>query len=75
MASKTTHVVPHKTGGWDVKQGGAERASGHFDTKKEAVDRARVISNNQNTELVVHKKDGKIGGKDSHGNDPFPPPG
>lgn len=27
----THHVVPHHGGGWDVKRGGADRASGHFD--------------------------------------------
>ncbi|DAB34193.1 MAG TPA: hypothetical protein CFH82_06600, partial [Sulfurospirillum sp. UBA12182] len=30
---------------------------------------------NQNTELTIHNKDGKISGKDSHGNDPFLPKG
>ena len=31
MAGKSHHVVPNPDGGWDVKKGGAERASGHFD--------------------------------------------
>ncbi|MFU9047989.1 DUF2188 domain-containing protein [Acinetobacter tibetensis] len=75
MASKSTHVVPNKDGGWDVKQSGGQRSSGHFDTKKEATDRARALSQNQNTELVIHNKDGKISQKDSHGNDPYPPEG
>jgi len=75
MVTKSTHVVPNPQGGWDIKQSGGQRSSGHFDTKQDAVDRARVISNNQDTELVVHNKDGKIGSKDSNGNDPLPPPG
>jgi uncharacterized protein YdaT len=76
MAIKSTHVVPNKDkGGWDIKQSGGQRSSGHFDTKKDAVDRARTISKNQNTELTMHNKDGKISGKDSHGNDPYPPKG
>ena len=33
----THHVVPNSGGGWDVRRGGAERASGHFDTKRDAV--------------------------------------
>lgn len=69
------HVVPSEKGGWDVKRDGAERSSGHFDKKQDAVDAARAISQNQQTELVIHGKDGKIQGKDSHGNDPFPPKG
>ncbi|MBL6969850.1 MAG: DUF2188 domain-containing protein [Campylobacterales bacterium] len=76
MATKSTHVVPNKEkGGWDIKQSGGQRSSGHFDTKKEATDRARTISQNQNTELTIHNKDGKISAKDSHGNDPYPPKG
>ena len=31
---KTHHVVPNSGGGWDVKRGGADRSSGHFDTKQ-----------------------------------------
>jgi uncharacterized protein YdaT len=58
-----------------VKRGGAERASGHFDTKREAIDRGREISRNQGTELRVHNKDGRIASSDSHGGDPYPPEG
>ncbi len=75
MSKKSTHVVPSSDGGWDIKQSGGKRSSGHFDTKQNAVDRARQISQNQETELVVHNKNGQIGWKDSHGNDPFPPKG
>ncbi|MGN2670318.1 hypothetical protein A6E13_18475 [Aliivibrio fischeri] len=73
--TKSTHVVSNPDGGWDIKQSGGQRSSGHFDTKKEAVDRARAISQNQQSELVIHNKDGKIAIKDSHGNDPYPPKG
>jgi len=72
---RTTHVVPNKDGGWDIKQGGAKRSSGHHDRKQDAVDRAREISRNQKTELVVHRQDGTIQRKDSHGGDPHPPKG
>jgi uncharacterized protein YdaT len=75
MTRKTTHVVPSPQGGWNVKQGGAQRASLHAETKAEAIDRARGISQNQHTELVIHNKNGRISGSDSHGRDPFPPPG
>lgn len=73
MARETHHVVPNPDGGWDVRRGGATRASAHTDTKSEAVDKAKVISRNQNTELVIHGKDGKIQRSDSHGGDPCPP--
>ena len=73
--ARSTHVVPNPKGGWDIKQDGAQRASAHFDNKQDAINRAREISKNQKTELVIHNKDGKISRKDSHGNDPFPPRG
>jgi hypothetical protein len=39
-----------------------------FSTKTPAIDRARDLSARQHTELVIHNKNGKISGKDSHGN-------
>ena len=75
MAGKSHHVVPNPDGGWDVKKGGAKRASGHFDRKSDAVDSGREISRNQGTEFYIHGKNGQIQQKDSHGGDPFPPKG
>jgi len=75
MAKGTHHVVPNPNGGWNVKKGGSDRSSGHYDTKKQAVDKAREISRNQKTELKIHNKNGKIAQSDSHGNDPYPPKG
>jgi len=68
--SGTHHVVPNPNGGWDVRRGGAERASGHFDTKREAIDRGREMSRNAGTEFKIHNRDGCISQSDSHGNDP-----
>lgn len=73
MPRKEHHIVPNPNGGWDVKRNGGKRASVHTETKKEAVDKGRIISKNQDTELVIHNKDGKISNPDSHGNDPCPP--
>lgn len=69
------HVVPSNKGGWDVKRSGGERAAGHFDTKREAVDFGRQVSRNQQTELRIHNQDGRIAQSDSHGHDPNPPKG
>lgn len=73
MPRSTHHVVPDSGGGWNVKKGGADRASKHFDTKQEAVDWGRQVSRNQETEFLIHGKDGKIQQSDSHGGDPNPP--
>ena len=73
MARKEHHVVPNSNGGWDVKRENASRVSLHTETKQEAVDRGQEISRNQNSEFVIHGKNGKIQNSDSHGNDPCPP--
>lgn len=79
MATKrgpdTHHVVPSPGGGWDVKRGGAVRASGHFETKREAISQGREVSRSQGTELRIHNRDGRIAQSDSHGRDPNPPRG
>jgi hypothetical protein len=71
----THHVVPHNGSRWDVKRGGSDRASGHFDTKQAAIDRGRQVSRNEETELRIHNRDGRIAQSDSHGQDPKPPKG
>ena len=68
------HVVPNsERGGWDVKRNGAKRASGHYETKAQAVSIGREMSKNQNTELIIHLRNGSFQNLDSHGNDPCPP--
>lgn len=73
MAKVTHHVVPSDKGGWDVKRGGAQRASIHTETKAEAIKVGRVISQRAGSEFVIHGVNGKIQRSDSHGNDPCPP--
>ena len=69
---KDQHVVPHK-GDWAVKGSGNERITKVTGTQKEAIDYARKIAQNQESELFIHRKDGSIRDKDSFGNDPCPP--
>lgn len=73
--AKEHHVVPNEENGWCVKTDNAKKASKCFTTKKDAIDYGREVSKNQETELVIHNKDGKISQKDSHGNDPSNIPG
>lgn len=73
MPRKEHHVVPNPDGGWDVKRENAKRSSGHYETKKEAMEAGRRMSINQGTELIPHRKDGTIQNPNSHGNDPCPP--
>lgn len=72
---KNQHVTPHPNGGWQVKGAGNERATARTSTQAEAIRIAREISRNQESELVIHGKNGQIRDKDSHGHDPCPPKG
>jgi len=74
MSLDSHRVTKHKDG-WQVKRDGAQRASNVCNTKKEAVAVAREISRNQGTELQIHKENGQIQRRDSHGKDPYPPKG
>lgn len=71
---KNQHVVPHNNR-WAVKGAGNDKATKVVDTQKEAIKIARDISKNQQSELIIHGRNGQIRDKDSHGNDPFPPEG
>ncbi|MCL2722483.1 MAG: DUF2188 domain-containing protein [Treponema sp.] len=73
--SHSHHIVPASQGGWNVKRAGSGKAIIHTETKKQAVDLGREISRNQETEFVIHGKNGVIQQKNSHGNDPRNIPG
>ncbi len=72
---KNQHVTPHPDGGWQVIGANNEKATKKTTTQKEAIDIARKIAINQQSELVIHGKNGRIREKDSHGKDSCPPRG
>lgn len=72
---KNQHVTPHPDGGWQIKGAGNSRATVRTETQKQSIDIAREIAQNQKSELVIHRPNGQIRDKDSHGRDPFPPKG
>ena len=49
--------------------------SKQFDTKADAQAAGRATAKREGTEHVVHKRDGRIGERNSYGNDPYPPKG
>ncbi len=59
MPKKGQHVVP-SGGKWSVRTAGAKRASGTFETQKEAIDNAREKAQRQGSELYIHGRDGRI---------------
>jgi hypothetical protein len=63
-------VEPRPGGRWAVQTDGTKRADSLHDRKSDAVTRARELTENKRTELVIKNEDGRISAKDSHGNDP-----
>ena len=74
IIGKNQHVTK-RGDDWIVKGQGNERATSIHDTQAQAIDAARQIASNQQSELVIHRPNGQIRDKDSHGKDPHPPKG
>ena len=53
-------VSPHPDGGWQVKKTKAQKALKIFKTKAEAEKYAKTVADNQGSNVVRQKKDGKI---------------
>lgn len=70
---KDQHITPHPGGGWQVKGEGNSKATVVTDTQQQAIDAGRAIAKNQQSELLIHGRDGQIRARDSYGNDPHPP--
>ena len=58
-----------------VKNSSTVRTAKVFYNQKEAMEHAREITINQQIELSIHGKNGRIIKRDSYGNDSFPPRG
>jgi hypothetical protein len=66
------HVVPSQDG-WKVKKARSQKASGVYETQREAIESAMRIARNQKAELFIHARNGRIRERNSYGRDPFPP--
>ena len=51
-------IVEYAEEQWIVKSIGAKKASNHFDTKKEAIEKGKQVAQNKESTLVIYKKDG-----------------
>lgn len=67
-------AVPHEDG-WAVRRKGNERATSVHNTQSEAIEAAREIAINQQSELFIHRPDGQIRERNPYGNDSNPPKG
>lgn len=73
---KVYHVTKNPGVGWDIKKEGGERASGHFDTKTDAISRGKELAKSGGLgQIKIHGQDGKIQTEHTYGKDPYPPKG
>lgn len=70
---KNQHVTKHPNGGWQVLGEGNEKATKITDTQAQAIEAAKQIAQNQQSEVIIHGTNGRIRDKDSYGNDTNPP--
>lgn len=73
MSKKNQHVIPTGDGNWGVRGEGNTRITKITPTQSQAIEIAKDIAINQQAEVVIHGRDGKIRDKDSYGHDPNPP--
>ena len=72
--NKNQHVVKHQDG-WAVRGAGNEKITKITQTQAEAIDIAKEISKNQESELFIHGRNGQIRERNTYGKDPYPPKG
>lgn len=70
MAKNPGVETYHEDGQWKNRVQGNERASSTHATKKEAQAAGREMAINRKTEHTIKNMDGRIGEKNSYGNDP-----
>ena len=78
MSSKkgpNVHVVPSKTqpGKFVVKEAGNSQAITRPETQAKSIQKAILVAKQNQSEVVIHGRDGKIRDSDSYGSDPNPP--
>jgi hypothetical protein len=73
MVKKNIWVSPRSDGNWKVQREGSQRPTRVEERKVDAERIARDLGRKDGVEVIVQGRDGKIQGRDSYGNDPFPP--
>jgi len=53
------HVLP-RGNEWIVKRAGASKATAVYSTQSDAINKGRSLSSNNNSELFIHGRDGRI---------------
>lgn len=72
---KNVHITPNGKNGWSVKTAKSQKSYRNVSTQKEAIQIGKVVAQNNESELLIHGKNGQVREKNSYGNDNFPPKG
>jgi Uncharacterized protein conserved in bacteria (DUF2188) len=64
------HVVADNKSGWQVRVEGTARPQSKHKTQSEAAKAGRAIARKNQSELLVHGRDGKIRERSTFGTDP-----
>jgi hypothetical protein len=73
MAKKNVWVSPRSDGDWEVQREGAQRPTRVVERKADAERIARDLARRDGVEVIIQRGDGRIQGRETYGNDPFPP--
>lgn len=70
------HVLKRPDGSWAVLGEGNGRDTSREKTQGKAIQRAKKIAENQGGDVIVHRNNNKIRGRNTYSKkDPFPPRG
>lgn len=60
MATLKHHVLPDPGNGWQITRSDTDEPYGHFNTKEEAIEIAKQLSKEEQSQLVIHDESGRI---------------
>jgi hypothetical protein len=70
MVDSNLHVVTHEEEGWAIKREGTAKPLSTYSTQKDAINAALDVAQDEETNVIVHRKDGRIRAvKTFNGND------
>ena len=59
MDGNSQHIVPHR-GKWAILREGNDKISYLYKDKNKSLNKAKEIAENENVDIIIHKKDGTI---------------
>lgn len=75
MTKNNQHVVPHNWAWAIIWEWNSRYTRINIETQAEAIQIAKPIAQNQESELFIHRPNGQIRDRESYWNDPYPPLG